>query len=316
MVANALQLAAPNDAATGKVMNDLDAMKKIDGDKISWDSAGTQTTFYGAGNDAAVTTTALVLHAMLLRGGNSAAIDGALKFLTASKDSNGNFGSTQATIWTLRALLLAASKGSEGAVGALVVSVDGQPAQTLTLSADQSDVLTTVDLSTFATAGSHEVSLGFAGTGKVSFNTVAKHNLPWSAVIDPPAGPLSVAVAYDKTSLYVNDTVKATVQVHNNTASTQNMILVTVGLPPGFEVVTDDLKPYLTSRALSKFEVTGKQMMLYLSSLSASATQAMSYRLRATMPVKASDGGAEVHLYYEPQQRASAPANLGEARAN
>jgi hypothetical protein len=262
-----------------------------------------------------VTTTGLVLQALLTSGTSPALVAGALKFLTAAKDANGNFGSTQATIWSLRALLLAASKGSEGAVGSLVVSVDGQPTQTLSLSKDQSDVLTTVDLSSFATTGTHQVSLGFAGTGKVSYNVVAKHNIPWSMVVDP-LGPLSVSIGYDKTTLYVNDTVKATVQVHNNTASTQNMVMVTVGLPPGFEVMTEDFKPYLASRALSKFELTGKQLMLYLSTLSPNGTQSLSYHLRASMPVKALDGGAEAHLYYEPQKRASSPANLIEAQSN
>jgi hypothetical protein len=94
------------------------------------------------------------------------------------------------------------------------------------------------------------------------------------------------------------------------------MILVTVGLPPGFEVVTDDLATYLTNHTLSKYEITGKQLMLYVSALAPSGNLAMSYRLRATMPVKASDGGGEVHLYYEPQKRATAPASLVEVQTN
>jgi hypothetical protein len=315
IVANAFQLAAPDDAATAQVFDTLVSLAKTNGDKVSWDSGGTQTCFYGSGVDADVTSTALALHALLLRGGNKNLADGALKYLTASKDPNGNFGSTQATIWTLRALLLAVTKGSEGAVGALTISVDGQPSKTVDLTADQSDVMTTVDLSSLATTGSHDVSLAFTGTGRVSFNAVSKYNLPWSGLAEPP-GPLSIAVSYDKTSLYVNDTVKATVAVKNNTQSTENMILVTVGIPPGFDVLTDDLIPYLTSRALSKFDLTGKQLTLYVSRLNAAQTQSFSYRLRASMPVKATDGGGEAFLYYEPTQRAHAPGTTVEATAN
>ncbi|HJX63657.1 MAG TPA: hypothetical protein VJ860_06855 [Polyangia bacterium] len=76
-------------------------------------------------------------------------------------------GSTQATIWTLRALLLAASKGTDGAVGSLDVAVDNAAFTTLALTADQADVMTTVDLSTLATTGKHDVTLTFVGTGKV-----------------------------------------------------------------------------------------------------------------------------------------------------
>ena len=52
----------------------------------------------------------------------------------------------------------------------------------------------------------------------------------------------------------------------------------------------------------------GKQLMLYLSALPASGAQTFKYRLQATMPVTASDGGAEVYLYYQPKQRSAAKA--------
>jgi hypothetical protein len=66
-------------------------------------------------------------------------VDKALAYLAGSRDSMGDFGSTQATIWTLRALLLAASKGTDGAVGSLGVAVDGAAFTTLALTADQAE---------------------------------------------------------------------------------------------------------------------------------------------------------------------------------
>ena len=71
------------------------------------------------------------------------------------------------------------------------------------------------------------------------------------------------------------------------------------GQPPGFQVATEDLDTHKTSKVLSAYEITGKQLMLYLSALPASGTQTFKYRLQATMPVTASDGGAEVYLYYQ-----------------
>jgi uncharacterized protein YfaS (alpha-2-macroglobulin family) len=115
-------------------------------------------------------------------------------------------------------------------------------------------------------------------------------------------------VSYDKTSLVLDETATATVIVKNNTSSAQNMIMVTLGLPPGFQVATEDLDAYKTSQVLSAYEITGKQLMLYVSALPASGTQTFKYHLQATMPVIASDGGAEVYLYYQPKQRSAAPA--------
>jgi uncharacterized protein YfaS (alpha-2-macroglobulin family) len=308
IVANAFETAAPSDAMAGKVLDMLLALKKVDGEKVSWDSGGTQTCFYGGGSDADTSATALATHALLLAGGNQDTVDKALAYLAGTRDSRGNFGSTQATIWTLRALLLAATKGTDGAVGNLDIALDGSTFTTLSLTADQADVMTTVDMSTLATTGDHEVTLTFVGTGKVSYNLVAQHSVPWASDPGTPGGPLSISVSYDKTQLMLDETATATVVVHNNTTSVQNMILVTVGLPPGFQVATEDLDQYKASKVLSAYEMTGKQLMLYLSSLPASTTQTFKYHLQATMPVTASDGGSEVYLYYQPKQRSAASA--------
>ncbi|MFT3921379.1 MAG: MG2 domain-containing protein [Myxococcales bacterium] len=307
MVANAFASAAASDETLDSVLAALDGLKKVDGSKLSWDTGGTQTSFYGAGNDAAVTTTALVAHALLNAGAYPDLVKGAIESLVASRDQAGNFGSTQATIWTLKTLLLAARKGSSPALGDLSVLVDGQPLAQVPFTADQSDVLTTIDLASVATTGAHDVTLTFAGTGKLSYNLVSGYHLPWNQVPAQPAAPLAVGVSYDRTQLAVNDLARATVAITNQSGGRADMILVDVGIPPGFEVQTDDLDAYVSAHSLSKYELTPRQLILYVSSLETDEVRSFQYRLRATMPVKASDGGAEVYPYYEPARKSQAP---------
>jgi hypothetical protein len=313
LAANAYAAAAPNDPETSTLLDMLDAMKTTTGNQssqISWDTAGTETNFYASGNDSAVSTTALVAHAMILAGGYAGDVKGALEFITAQKDTGGNFGSTQATVWALKTLLLAALHGTDGAVGTLDVQLDGQPFASVALKKADSDVMTRVDMSALAATGAHTIDLTFDGTGKLSYSLVSVHNIPWSMVPAETPGPLSVTVSYDRTQLAVNETVKATLEVANLTPDTQNMVLVTVGIPPGFGVLDEDLDAYLTSGKLSKYEKTGKQLTLYITSIAASATEPFSYRLQATMPVKAADGGAVVYPYYEPDQKSQAESQL------
>jgi hypothetical protein len=165
--------------------------------------------------------------------------------------------------------------------------------------------MTTVDLSTLATAGAHDVTLSFAGTGKLSYNLVDSYNLSWPDV-PPETGPLAIAVDYDKTTMLLNDTAQATVTVSNTTPQTENMVLVTVGIPPGFSLNTDDLDAYKKSGVLSQYEITEKQLTLYLTTLAPNAAQAFQYHLTATMPVVAADGGAQAFLYYQPASKVSA----------
>jgi uncharacterized protein YfaS (alpha-2-macroglobulin family) len=147
------------------------------------------------------------------------------------------------------------------------------------------------------------VALTFSGEGKTSYNLVSNYNVPWAEAPTETTGPLSVAIAYDRTQLVVDETVTASVTVQNNTNSPQNMALVTLGLPPGFEVQREDFDPYLQAGTLSRFEVTGKQLILYVSELAPNATLQFDYRLKATLPVKASDGGGSVYPYYQPDQK-------------
>jgi hypothetical protein len=86
------------------------------------------------------------------------------------------------------------------------------------------------------------------------------------------------------------------------------MILATIGIPPGFQVSTGDLDTVVQGGTLSKYDVTGKQLILYVPQIAPSADVKVSYGLTATMPIHASDGAAEAHLYYQPDQRAHAAA--------
>jgi hypothetical protein len=305
LVANAL--VASGDAGASSVLARLDNLKLQDGEKFYW-TTDLQTNFYGGGHDADVAATALASYGMIRASAYPATTKGALAYITSAKDPNGNFGSTQATTWSLKTLLLAATHGTEGAVGSLQVSVDGNPFSQVELRADQSDVMTTVDMSALASTGDHQVELSFVGTGQVSYNLVSSHNLPWAALPAEPAGPLAIDVGYDQTSLAVNDSVRATATIQNLTQQATNMVLVTLGVPPGFTVEMGDFDPYLSAGVLSRAEVTGKQLILYVSEIAAGQTLSLSYSLQATLPVRASDGGAEVALYYQPEQKSQAPA--------
>ena len=110
--------------------------------------------------------------------------------------------------------------------------------------------------------------------------------------------------------------VSATLTVRNQTWLPQNMLLVTVGLPPGFDLQTGDLDAYVDKRVISRYERTAKQLILYVTAIAPSSTLDISYRLQASMPVRAADGGSQVALYYQPDQRASATSTTLVATAN
>ena len=104
--------------------------------------------------------------------------------------------------------------------------------------------------------------------------------------------------------------------VRNLTANSQSMVLLTLGIPPGFQVLTEDLEAYVQTKTISRCDVTGKQSIIHLTSLGANSQHDLNYRLQAMMPVKAADGGAEAHPHYEPSSRTTAASTTLEVTAN
>ncbi len=65
----------------------------------------------------------------------------ALAYIAAKKDASGTWGTTQATIMALRALLLSTEKGAADVRGTVEVSLNGKTVETLTLTPENNDLL-------------------------------------------------------------------------------------------------------------------------------------------------------------------------------
>jgi uncharacterized protein YfaS (alpha-2-macroglobulin family) len=81
------------------------------------------------------------------------------------------------------------------------------------------------------------------------------------------------------------------------------MVIVDLGVPPGFEVLTDDLAAIVSNGAASKYELTPRQIILYLDGIDSGVPLQISYRLRAKFPIRAKTPSSEVYAYYNPEIR-------------
>jgi uncharacterized protein YfaS (alpha-2-macroglobulin family) len=269
-----------------------------------------ETGVYSTGASAAVETTGLAVQALLKAGMESATASKALKFLASKKDASGTWGTTQATIMALRALLLSMDKGAADVSGTVEITLNGRPAGQLVLTADNNDLLHQFALAGIDQRGANRVELKFAGKGGLAYQVAGRYFLPWDA--RPEAEPLTIDVQYDRTSLAQNDVATATATVKSNLRQTAKMVMVDLGIPPGFELLTDDLEAYKTQSAgkqsgrLEKFSMTATQAILYFDSIAAADTVTLKYRLRAKYPIKAKTFASRVYEYYDPSVGATA----------
>ena len=270
----------------------LDARTEKD-DKVWWTAE--ETGVYGAGVSAAVETTGLAVQALLKSGQASTTASKALTYLASKKDSNGAWGTTQATIMALRAILLSTGKGASDVRGTVEITLNGKPAQTLTLTADNNDLL-----HQFVFDGAtRDVALKFDGKGGLAYQIVGRYFVPWDR--KPANEPLSIDVTYDRTRMAQDDLATATATIKNNLPKSANMVMVDLGIPPGFDLLSEDLQAYQDKKGrLQKFSMTATQAILYLDAIAPGETVTFRYRLRARYPIRARTFESRVYEYYDP----------------
>ncbi|NCO32738.1 MAG: hypothetical protein GW893_02550 [Armatimonadetes bacterium] len=95
-------------------------------------------------------------------------------------------------------------------------------------------------------------------------------------------------------------------RIANNQRGAANMVVVDLGIPPGFDVQTGDLAELVGSKVLTKFELTGRQAILYLDRVEPGKPVTFEYRLKAQYPLKVKTPGSTVYEYYAPKVAAVA----------
>jgi uncharacterized protein YfaS (alpha-2-macroglobulin family) len=269
-----------------------------------------ETAVYGSGASASVETTGLALQALLKSGEAPALTRKALNYVAARKDASGTWGTTQATIMALRALLLSMEKGSAEARGTVEITLNGKPSGRLTLTQENGDLFHQVVLKNFDFNGSNKVGIQFAGNGSPAYQVAGEYFVPWAAKTSDE--PLSIQVTYDRTRLSQGDLATATATVKNHLSKTANMVMVELGIPPGFELLTEDFLDYRSKSAgrksgrLEKFTLTATQATLYFDSIGAGETIAIRYRLRAKHPIRTRTFQSRVYPYYDPELKSVA----------
>jgi len=269
-------------------------------DQLWWTAE--ETAVFGRGDSAAVETTGLALQALLKWGEASGPVRRALTYIAAKKDASGAWGTTQATIMALRALLLASAKNGADVSGTVEITLNGAPVERLVLTRDNNDLLHQFTLDA---KPSSAVGIRFTGKGGLAYQVSGRYFVPWD--VKPANEALSIDVSYDRARLAQDDIATATATVRNNLAKTAEMVMIDLGIPPGFDLLSEDLQDCQEKTAgkkggrLEKFSLTAQQAVLYFDSIGARDTVQLKFRLRAKYPIRARTFASKVYEYYQPE---------------
>jgi hypothetical protein len=308
IVANFAQNYGKDRAFTRHAMQALIDARTQKDDQVFWTVE--DTGVYSTGQSAAIETTGLAAQALLRWGEANEIVRKSLNFISSKKDASGTWGTTQATIMALRALLLASQSSASDVQGSVAIMLNGQPVETLRLSRENNDLLHQFVFKGIAAQQPNSVQLKFEGTGGLAYQVVGRYFTPWDE--KPVAEPLSIKIAYDRTTLSQNDIATEKMTIRNNLSKTANMIMVDLGIPPGFDLLSEDLQAFqerssgTTSGRLEKFSLTATQAILYFDGLAPKQVVTLTVRLRAKYPIRAPTFESKVYEYYDPAQNATA----------
>jgi hypothetical protein len=303
LAANALAAYNPNDSMTKAVLDRLYEMRIQEADTVYWPIG--DASFMGATDESgSLETTALAVYALMRANAHPDAVSGALAYLVQGKDAWGTWGTTQATILSLKALLLANEKAGQAEGPATVrVSLNKEQTQKITIDETNLDVVHQVTFGHgLSPTGANRVQIEMEGGGNLMYQVATRYYLPWDQVpmVEMMGELMTIDVAYDRTTLVINDEVTVDVGARLNKEGVVRMALIDLGVPPGFTVLTEDLSRLVEQGVIAHYELTGRQIIVYLEDFSSEAPLRFNYRLRARFPMRAQTPPSSAYDYYNP----------------
>lgn len=307
LAANALASWDANDDSTLEVLKTLEALKK---DKPEWKAVafpcGGVSLSYAHGDSVTVEATALAALAMLKTKQFTTSANQALLYLVKSRDGSGTWGSTQATILALKALVAGLGGTPHKGKVDFVIRVNGQEAGKGSITEENADVMQLFDLKEQTKVGANEVEIDVKGESNLMYQVVARHFAPWEKkAATKPA--LEVAVDYDRAKLSTADLLRAKATLRYHGTAPTYMVIVDLGIPPGFTADAGDFAEMVAQKKVEKFSLTSRQVTLYLGDVKPGDVKVFEYGLKPKYPIRAKTPATTAYEYYTPANRAEAP---------
>ncbi len=237
----------------------LIALQEADGSFKKADHSITRS----GGENLQIETTALSLLAMIKAGGHDAQVDRAVEWLLSHRRGLGGFGSTQATVLSLKALVAyMATQARHHAGGSVMLFINGQPVATRTYEATAREPVIINGLAQHLKQGPNHIELRHSGHLALPFSMALDYRSLQPA--SSPQAAVDLSTTLSRTKLKLGESVRMRVLLTNKTDRGQPMTLARVELPGGLTFQTWQLKELREKGLIAFYETQPRQINLYL----------------------------------------------------
>jgi hypothetical protein len=308
LAANALAAWDAKDDSTHDVLRRLEKLQKEvpEWKAVNFPVADGQSLSYAHGDSVTIETTALAALAMIKSGQFTNSVNRALTFLVKSKDPNGTWGSTQATILSLKALVAGLGGAKQQGKATFQILVNGKKAAEGEVTEENADVMQVFDLKANTQTGRNDLEIQVSGETNLMYQIVGRYFEPWPKLLVEKKPVLDVSVEYDRTSLSTADLLRAKATLKYQGDIPTYMVIVDLGLPPGFTTDPGDFAEMVGRKQIQKFTVTARQVTLYIGDVKPGDVKTFEYSLKPKYPIKAKTPATVAYEYYTPASRATA----------
>lgn len=306
--ANALAYAANalsdggRDEAARKVVDRLATSVTRDGQHAYWQDA--RATWMGGRNRfASRETTAIAAQALLQTETQAELLQPVLNWISTERSSWGGWGSTQATVWTLRVLETLRQRTSNRAV--LQFSHDGSTLPTglaedpLVIEAGPQP-LRQFDFVPRSFDGVFEVDTSAETTAMIQL--VSEYAVGWeSRHADVDGEPFAAELELQTRDLSRGHPVRAVVHIDNPAANPVNMTIIEAPLPPGAFVASESLDKLRESGKIDAFEILPTHVRFYVTTIPAETERVWAYEFVPLVAGTFSMPPVRAYPFYSPE---------------
>ena len=279
------------------LLDKLASLQQDDGHLVGTNGSITRS----GGVSLKMETTALAALAWMNDSKWTANANHAIEWIGNNRQGSGGFGSTQATILALRALVEFA-KAHRDAMhdGALVLSHNGEEISRTEFDSGQMKAIELTVNPDELTPGDNGLTIGLTGENKMPY--VLDVNYRTEKPVSANECAMRIETSLSATTVESGDTARAKVQIWNVTGEGQPMTTAIVGLPAGLEPRTEQLKVLQESGKFDYYEIIGRELVFYWRSISPKidAENRIEFELElvAEIPGEYTAPASRVYLYY------------------